>query len=178
MTDMTTAYISLGGNMGDEAKRFAQALALLENIPGIVVAKVSGLYRTEPQGDPDQPWFTNQAAAVRCPPDMTAADFLHLLLDIESKLGRIRAPDRRYGPRAIDLDLLLFGSTVCMEEGVRVPHPRLAERAFVLVPLLEIAPCLRFPDGTSPAACLEKLRYSVSGTVIHQQQKELYGKSK
>ncbi len=171
MAGVQTAYISLGGNMGNEAARFAEALALLEAVPGVTAINVSGLYRTEPQGDPGQPWFYNQVAAIRCR-GMTAAVFLRLLLDVETKLGRTRDPGRRYGPRIIDLDLLLFGDIVCIEENVLVPHPRLTERAFVLVPLLEIAPSLRFPDGTSPAEWLEKLSYTISGNIIRQDQPE------
>lgn len=158
--------------MGNEAERFGQALTLLEAAPGVSVIRVSGLYRTEPQGDPDQAWFCNQVAALRCDKALTAADFLHLLLTVETKLGRVRHPDRRYGPRAIDLDLLLFGDIVCAQKGLCVPHPRLATRAFVLVPLLEIAPFLRFPDGRAPADCLAQLHYSVSGDSIRQKEQE------
>ena len=178
MANARTVYISLGGNMGNEAARFAEAFALLNAIPGINVIKVSGLYLTEPQGDSDQPWFSNQVAAIQCCDEMTAADFLRLLLDIESKLGRTRCSDRRYGPRSIDLDLLLFGDIITAEENVRVPHPRMSERAFVLVPLLEIAPLVRFPDGTFLEACLKKLCYTVSGNIIRQDHRGNYGKSK
>ena len=172
MTDFRTAYISLGGNLGNEAARFAEALALLDAIPDVAVLKVSELYRTDPQEDSAQPWFSNQVAAIQCCDKMTAAELLHLLLDIENKLGRVRDSNRRHGPRAIDLDLLLFGDIVCSEENVCVPHPRMTKRAFVLVPLLAIAPSVQLPDGTVLADCLDRLCFTVSGNTIRQSRQE------
>lgn len=177
MKNTTIAYISLGGNQGGEAGRFGRALARMGEWPGVSVLAVSGMYRTEPQGYADQPWFMNQAASLACDSGITAATFLDRMLQLEHELGRIRNGARRFGPRAIDLDLLLFGDIVCMEERVCVPHPRMAERAFVLVPLLEIAPSLCFPSGESVAACLEKLHYTVVERTIFQEDRR-HGKSK
>lgn len=177
MKNATIAYISLGGNQGGEAGRFSQALARMGEWPGVSVLAVSGMYRTEPQGDADQPWFMNQAASLACEPGITATTLLERMLQLEHELGRVRDVSRRFGPRAIDLDLLLFGDIVCTEERVSLPHPRMAERAFVLVPLLEIAPSLCLPGGEPLATCLEKLHYTVVDRTIFQED-EKHGKSK
>lgn len=165
-----TAYISLGGNTGGEAKRFGEALRHIDAWPDMRVTAKSGLYRTEPQGDADQPWFTNQAAALVCGPGVAAGPLLQSMLRLETELGRVRDADRRFGPRVIDLDLLLFGDMIIEEEGVHVPHPRIAQRAFVLVPLLEIAPpSLRLPGGDTLVECLARLRYRLEDRVIFQE---------
>ena len=170
MEETVTAYISLGGNLGGEAERFGTALERMARWPGVAVTATSSLYTTQPQGDADQPWFVNQAAALACDSRrVMPANFLAAMLRLETELGRTRDANRRFGPRAIDLDLLLFGDIVCAEEGLCLPHPRMAERAFVLVPLLEIAPSLKFPGGTSLAASLGNLRYSVSNHIIFQE---------
>ncbi|MCC8194690.1 MAG: 2-amino-4-hydroxy-6-hydroxymethyldihydropteridine diphosphokinase [Deltaproteobacteria bacterium] len=178
MENTTVAYISLGGNLGDEAARFARALDMLEALPGIRLRAVSRLYRTEPQGDANQPWFSNQVAALTCAPEIIPAGLLRSMLAIEEQLGRVRDPHRRFGPRAIDLDLLLFGDMVCAEEKVHLPHPRMNERAFVLVPLLDIAPSLTLPDGTPVRSSLEKLRFRVAKNTIFQEETVENGKSK
>ena len=163
-----TAYISLGGNMGGEAERFAEALARMDAWPGIRVAARSGLYRTEPQGDPDQPWFVNQVAALSCTPDVTPGGLLARMLRLETEFGRVRDEARRFGPRTPDLDLLLFGDKTHSEEGVEVPHPRMTQRAFVLVPLCEIAPALWLPGGDALAEYLGRLPHTVTGDAIYQ----------
>ena len=168
MKTITTAYISLGGNLGNEAERFSQALAAMDVWQGVHVSAVSRLYRTEPQGDTDQPWFSNQVAALDCDARITPENLLASLLQLEQKLGRNRDPSRRFGPRAIDLDLLLFGDTVCTDKRLYLPHPRMRERAFVLIPLAEIAPLLHFPDGESIVACLQKIRHHVEYQNIFQ----------
>ncbi len=172
----TIAYISLGGNRGGEAELFRLALGRMGEWPGVSVLAASGLYRTEPQGDADQAWFLNQAASLACEPGITAEMFLDALLQLESALGRVRDGARRFGPRIIDLDLLLFGDIVSSGERVCLPHPRMAERAFVLVPLLEIAPSLCLPGGGPLTACLEKLHYRVEERTIFQENTH-HGKS-
>ncbi len=154
------AYISLGGNQGREVELFRLALQALEALPGVRVAAVSRLYHTEPQGLADQPWFVNQAAALDCT-GITPQELLAELLFIEATLGRKRETAPRFGPRPIDLDLLLFEDTVCKTPLLTLPHPRLAERAFVLVPLLELDSGLVLPDGGSCAALLAALPYRV-----------------
>lgn len=162
------AYISLGGNMGGEKALFARALGEIGSWPGVAVIAVSRVYLTEPQGDPDQPWFRNQVAALSCAARMGPHDLLARLLALETDLGREREPARRFGPRRIDLDLLLLDGIVSTDSFVTLPHPRMKERAFVLAPLLEIAPGLVFPGGERVAEVLAGLAHRIDGDVIHQ----------
>lgn len=148
----TRAYISLGSNLSDKGRDPAHNLTLAVAelaAAGLVPMALSQVYRTEPQGYTDQPWFSNQVAALDCPKSMTPEALLDLLLTIERKLGRVRStdPNLRFGPRVIDLDILLFGEEQRQDAALTLPHPRMHERAFVLVPLLEIAPDLRLPGG-------------------------------
>lgn len=162
-----TAYISLGGNMGGEEALFAEALNHIASWNGVRVTKASSLYRTEPQGDADQSWFQNQVAELACE-NISPSALLTSLQELETALGRERDPARRFGPRRIDLDLLLFGCIVSQEERVILPHPRMTIRAFVLVPLLEIAPQAVLPDGERLCSYLKKLDYQVVGNAIYQ----------
>jgi 2-amino-4-hydroxy-6-hydroxymethyldihydropteridine diphosphokinase/dihydroneopterin aldolase len=128
------AYIGLGSNMEQREQFLQQALAALEAREGIELAAVSSIYETDPVGFLEQPPFLNMAAAVRT--TLTPKQLLAAMLDIERSLGRIRTV--RWGPRTIDLDLLLYGEANVTETDLTVPHPRMGERAFVLVPLLEV----------------------------------------
>lgn len=128
--------IGLGGNIGDPIASMRAALAALDRHPDCRVTAVSSIWRTPPWGVTDQPDFFNACAAVYTTLDPQA--FLSLCLTIEKELKRVR--DQRWGPRSIDIDILFFGERVIDEPGLVVPHPRLWERAFVLVPLAEIAP--------------------------------------
>lgn len=168
MTTARTAYISLGGNMGGEEALFARALEKIGSWPGVAVLAASRVYRTEPQGDPGQPWFRNQVAALSCAARMEPRDLLARLLALETDLGRERDPERRFGPRRIDLDLLLMDDIVKNDPFVTLPHPRMKERAFVLVPLLEIAPGLVFPNGQKAAEILTGMAHRIDGDSIHQ----------
>lgn len=134
----STVYLSLGGNLGDPAKSMAAALRLLDGHDATRVAAVSSLYRTPPWGKLDQPDFLNAAAAVET--RLSPRALLDLCLDVERRLKRVR--EERWGPRLIDIDILVFGDQVIHETGLEVPHPRMLERAFVLAPLAEIAPGL------------------------------------
>jgi len=131
-------FLSLGGNIGDPAKAFAAALRMLDADEATKVVAVSSLYRTPPWGKLDQPDFLNAAAALDTRLEPRA--FLDLCLRSERALKRVRT--ERWGPRAIDLDVLAFGDRVVHEAGLDIPHPRMFERAFVLIPLAEIAPDL------------------------------------
>lgn len=164
---ISTAYISLGGNMGGEKSLFEETLRQITSWKGVRVGKTSSLYRTEPQGDAAQNWFHNQVAELLCE-NSSPESLLTALLTLETALGRARDPARRFGPRCIDLDLLLFGCIVSESAVLTVPHPRMTERAFVLVPLLEIAPEIALPDGTKLRSYLEKLDYRVDGDAIYQ----------
>jgi 2-amino-4-hydroxy-6-hydroxymethyldihydropteridine diphosphokinase len=145
------AYIGVGANLGDREATMRAALAALDATPGVRVVAVSSFVETEPVGYLDQPRFLNAAAAVET--DLDARGLLDALLAVERELGRTR-DGPRYGPRTIDLDLLLFGDERLDEPGLTVPHPRLHERQFVLDPLAELDPELAVP-GVGP---LESLR--------------------
>lgn len=162
------AYVGLGSNMGDSRALLAAAREKLDARPELQVTAVSSLYLTEPQGDRDQPFFLNQAICVSCPADMEALDFLQILLDVETSLGRERTPGRRFGPRTMDLDLLLFGNARMDTERLVLPHPRLLERAFALLPLAEIAPGLALPSGQSVEEALAGLSFCLDDGIILQ----------
>ena len=130
------AFLGLGGNLGDPQAAMAAALQALDGQEGVAVVDVSSLYRTPPWGMTEQPDFLNAVAAVDT--RLAPSRLLALCLDIERSLKRVRA--ERWGPRLIDIDILLFGDRKIDEDGLHVPHPRMGERAFVLTPLAEIAP--------------------------------------
>jgi 2-amino-4-hydroxy-6-hydroxymethyldihydropteridine diphosphokinase len=141
---MIRAYVGLGANVGNRRKNLDRAVELLGEEPGIRVAAVSTIRETDPVGFLDQPKFLNAVAALDT--DLSPRALLDRLLAVERALGRERTGPR-YGPRAIDLDLLVYGGETIDEPGLTVPHPRLAERRFVLEPLAELDPELALPDG-------------------------------
>jgi 2-amino-4-hydroxy-6-hydroxymethyldihydropteridine diphosphokinase len=140
------AYVGVGSNLGDREGTIRRAVDMLRGEPGVVVSAVSTLIETEPWGYTEQPSFLN--GAVELSTSLGARRLLDLLLEVERRLGRTRDAVR-YGPRTIDLDLLLYGSEQVQEPGLTVPHPRLHERAFALRPLLELAPGIVIP-GRGP----------------------------
>ncbi|MCR4420335.1 MAG: 2-amino-4-hydroxy-6-hydroxymethyldihydropteridine diphosphokinase [Clostridia bacterium] len=144
---MVTAYLGLGSNQGDREKNLARARQMLGLTPGVVLRRASGLYLTEPVGRKDQPWFLNQVLAVDTL--LSARGLLHAAKRVESIMGRVAA--ERWGPRIIDVDVLLYGSQVIKEADLEVPHAGLYGRAFVLIPLAEIASDLRLPNGKTVA---------------------------
>lgn len=166
---MMQAFVCLGSNMGDAEAHLERARAELAALPGVSIGAMSSLYRTEPQGRKDQPWFLNQVVRLDCSEEMTSLRLLDAMLEKELVMGRVRDAADHFGPRVIDMDLLLFGNE-CKAEGEHLilPHPRMEERAFVLVPLLEIAPELVMPDGRSVKSLLEKLAYRLEGSAIFQ----------
>jgi 2-amino-4-hydroxy-6-hydroxymethyldihydropteridine diphosphokinase len=141
------AFLGLGGNIGDVAASFVYALGRLDAAPGVRVARVSSVYRTPPWGKRDQPDFLNMAALVET--TLGARDLLALCLDVERGRGRRRL--ERWGPRTLDIDILTYGESRIDEPDLKVPHPRIAERAFVLAPLAEIAPQLAIGGRTVEA---------------------------
>jgi 2-amino-4-hydroxy-6-hydroxymethyldihydropteridine diphosphokinase len=141
--------VGLGSNLGDPVQQMKKALAALEHLPGTRVVACSSLYSSAPIGELQQPDFVNAVAALETA--LTARDLLDALLDIERAHGRTRAAPN--APRTLDLDLLLFGDAIIDAPGLVVPHPRLHERAFVLVPLLELSPDVVVP-GRGRAADL------------------------
>lgn len=142
------AYLGLGGNLGDPQAAMAAALAMLDAEHEITVMRVSSLYRTPPWGLVDQPDFLNAVAEIET--TLAPRLLLDACLAAERALKRVR--NERWGPRAIDLDVLIYGDLSIHEDGLTVPHPRIAGRAFVLVPLLEIAPRLMIADRPLDAA--------------------------
>ncbi len=143
---MSTAYLGLGTNLGDRKeilRRAVDAIALKMSI-----CKQSSLYETAAWGYVDQPDFLNQVIEVET--DLTPLRLLNFLKKTEQKLGRVE--NFRYGPRLIDLDILFFDDLVENTSRLQIPHPRIPERAFVLVPLNEIAPALRHPVSGKTAA--------------------------
>lgn len=153
----TRAYVGLGGNLALPARQIAAALHRLANWPGVTRLRVSRLYRTCPWGHADQPDFVNAVAEIAY--DGSAQMLLMSLLMIEREAGRARGGER-WGPRVLDLDLLLFSDSRIDAPGLHVPHPRIAERAFVLFPLAELAPALCIPG----VGIVAELARAVDGT--------------
>lgn len=147
---MTRAFVGLGSNLGDRERTLRAALDLLGRRPEVRVRRVSSFRETAPVGYVDQPDFLNAAAEVDT--TLGARELLDVLLGVERSLGRSR-DGPRFGPRTIDLDLLLYGDAVVDEPGLTVPHPRLHERRFALEPLAELDPTLEVP-GRGPLATL------------------------
>ena len=134
---MAEAALGLGANLGDRAGAIRRALDLLDATDAIAVTARSALYETPPWGDPDQPAYLNACALVETA--LSPQALLARCIATERALGRERDPARRWGPRAIDIDVLFYGDLALETPGLTLPHPRLFERAFVLVPLAEIA---------------------------------------
>jgi 2-amino-4-hydroxy-6-hydroxymethyldihydropteridine diphosphokinase len=139
---MTRAYVGVGTNLGDRAAMLRAAIEQLRAEPAVAVVAVSSVRETDPVGIADQPRFLNAAVALET--ELSARELLGLLLGIERRLGRTRAGPR-FGPRTIDLDLLVYGDAQIDEPGLEVPHPRLHERLFALEPLVDLDPGLVVP---------------------------------
>lgn len=140
---MTRAAIGLGANLGDATATLREAIAALARLPATELLRASRLYRTPAWGRTEQPDFINAVALVETA--LPPRELLDALLVVERSFGRVRLDGERWGPRTLDLDLLLYGDQVIDEPGLRVPHPHLHERAFALLPLVEIAPNARIP---------------------------------
>lgn len=147
------AYIGLGSNLADPRRQLASALAALAQLPNTQLHAVSSFYGSAPVGIAEQPDFVNAVAHLRT--TLAPMALLERLLAIEASQGRVRA--QRNGPRTLDLDLLAHGDTTCDEPRLTLPHPRMHERAFVLVPLAEIAPDFRLPGRGSAATLAASL---------------------
>ena len=152
------AYLGLGSNVGDRLAALTEALALLDATPGMRMLSCSSVYETEPWGVTDQPAFLNLAAGFET--TLSPADLLAAGKSVESRVGRTES--YRWGPRVVDVDILLYGDIVVnsVEPDLQIPHARLAERAFALVPLAEIA-----PDAIAPpdSASIRRLLDAVDG---------------
>lgn len=148
------AYLSFGSNLGDRRANLEGALARLAQVPGVTVTRVSGRYRTAPWGVTEQPEFLNLAAKIRT--SLSPHGLLCTAKDIEREMGRTNT--ERWGPRVIDIDILMYDSSTMNSDDLELPHPGMAERAFVLVPLAEIEPDLILPDGQRVADAAKALR--------------------
>lgn len=136
------AYIGLGSNLGNRAATIIQALTMLDEIPGIQVVQISQLIETSPVGGPpDQSNYINGAAELRC--SLSAEELLEQLLAIEKQMGRERV--QPWGPRTLDLDILLFGNEIIDKPHLKIPHPLMQTRHFVMIPLSQIAPNVVHP---------------------------------
>jgi len=153
--ESTIAYIGLGANLGERGRTIAEALRRLDGDDRTWVLSSTAPIETEPVGYEDQPRFLN--AAARLETTRSPRELLDLMLEIERDLGRIRGEGPRYGPRTIDLDLLLYGAETIDEDVLEIPHPRLHERRFVLEPLAELDPGLVVPGRGRVSALLAEL---------------------
>jgi 2-amino-4-hydroxy-6-hydroxymethyldihydropteridine diphosphokinase len=151
------AYVGLGANLGDRAATLTRAIDLLGDRPEIDVVAVSAFRETDPVGFLEQPRFLNAALAIDT--TLAPAELLATLLEVERELGRVRE-GRRYGPRTVDLDLLLMGGLTVDEPGLQLPHPRLHERMFALEPLADLDPSLVVPGHGSVQHLLLALQSS------------------
>jgi 2-amino-4-hydroxy-6-hydroxymethyldihydropteridine diphosphokinase len=151
---MVSAWIGMGANVGDRLGAFRAALAELESLEASTVVRVSSVYDTAPWGVTDQERFLNAVVQLRT--GLPAATLLAELAAIEARCGRVR--HERWGPRTLDLDILLYGDEIIATADLTVPHPRLSQRAFVLVPLAELEPSLEVPGlGVTVATLLDQL---------------------
>ncbi len=148
---MTRVYLGLGSNLATPQQQLEAALAAIAALPGCQLAAVSSFYASDPLGPADQPRYVNAVAALDCA--LAPLALLDALQAIEQQQGRVRKAER-WGPRTLDLDILLFGDLQLDEERLRVPHYHMHARAFVLYPLAEIAPGLQLPDGRPLAELL------------------------
>lgn len=163
---MARVYIGLGANLGEPVENLKAALKLINESPDLAVTKASSVYLTEPVGYEDQPWFYNCVAEIQT--NQTPVRLLETLQGIENELGRVR--DIRWGPRTVDLDILLYDEIQIGEQHLTIPHPRMKERAFVIVPLAEIAPGARFPDGETVEVVRRRLRTTEKKILLHSSE--------
>ena len=158
--ELITVYLGLGSNMGDRKENIEKAIDYISQ--KLRVTEKSSMYDTEPVGNPEQPRFLNMVCQVKTM--LKAADLLMLAKAIECKLGRM--PGKQNSPRPIDIDILLYGDEVINTPKLRIPHPRLTHRAFVLVPLTEIAPTLIHPiNRKTVRELLKELKHGVQGVL-------------
>ncbi|MYL82160.1 2-amino-4-hydroxy-6-hydroxymethyldihydropteridine diphosphokinase [Desulfovibrio aerotolerans] len=158
----------MGSNLGDRSACLQAARERLAALPDALLAAASPIYETEPWGDPDQPAYHNQVVALTLGPTWTPHRLLAALWAIEADQGRIRHPKRPYGPRTLDLDILLFGALRLDTPELTIPHPRLRQRAFVLLPLADLAGDVPIPDGQggSVAQALAKMPSKEVGKIV------------
>jgi 2-amino-4-hydroxy-6-hydroxymethyldihydropteridine diphosphokinase len=158
---MTRVYLALGSNVGDRAKNLREAVRLISDA-GVRILRRSSVYETEPLGYLDQDWFLN--SVVQGETELSAVELLRRLRAIEEQMGSKKAFAN--GPRLIDLDILLYGDETISQNELQVPHPRMLQRRFVLVPLAEIAPQLQHPGWSGTA--LEMLAQTTDRSAVRK----------
>ncbi|HCG5525600.1 TPA: 2-amino-4-hydroxy-6-hydroxymethyldihydropteridine diphosphokinase [Vibrio parahaemolyticus] len=151
---MITAYIAVGSNLADPVSQAQQAIEALKTLPNSEFVQASSLYSSMPMGPQNQPDYINAVVAIKT--NLTPLELLDCTQAIEQEQGRVRK-DERWGPRTLDLDIVLYGNEVINSERLIVPHYGMREREFVLYPLAEIAPSLQLPDGTEVSELLEQV---------------------
>lgn len=156
------AALSLGGNVGDVAAAFASALEALRAHPQISKLRASRIWRTPPWGKIDQPDFLNMAVAFET--TLTPRELLERIRELENKAGRAR--EERWGPRTLDLDIIIYGEETIEEPDLQIPHPRAHERAFVLIPLAEVMPDARLDSRFGAQSVAEWAKACDAGGMI------------
>ncbi|WP_425669016.1 2-amino-4-hydroxy-6-hydroxymethyldihydropteridine diphosphokinase [Vibrio owensii] len=151
---MITAYIAVGSNLADPVSQAKQAIEALKTLPNSEFVQASSLYSSAPMGPQNQPDYINAVVAIKT--NLTPLELLDCTQAIEQEQGRVRK-DERWGPRTLDLDIILYGNEVIDSERLTVPHYGMREREFVLYPLAEIAPSLQLPDGTEVSSLLAQV---------------------
>lgn len=164
---MNDVFISIGSNIGERHRYLKESIELLKDRADTTVEQVSSIYETEPVGYTDQANFLNVVILIRT--SLSAGDLLDVCQGIEQTLGRERTI--RWGPRTVDLDILLYNQEKIEKEDLIVPHPRMAERAFVLIPLLEIAPDIKSPVTGEPYS--ERAEIHDAGVTVWSEKKAL-----
>mgnify|MGYP005843264945 CR=1 FL=1 len=154
MSQPVTAYLSLGSNVGDRMLHLRRALGLLASTPGITVLRTARVYETEPVGVRDQPWFLNTVVQVST--RLAPRDLLSVAKGVERRVGR--SPTFRWGPREIDVDILLYDDIRLADDQLTLPHPRMHERLFVLLPLRDLCPHWKDERGRGIDQLIEGLR--------------------
>lgn len=155
--------IGLGSNLGDRKKNILTAIQKLSQGEDISIDRVSSLYETKPVGVTNQPDFINGAISIST--NLSPRALLAVCLSVECEMGRIR--DERWGPRNIDIDILVYHDLIIQDEVLQIPHPRLCERAFVLIPLQEIARDIKVDQGLTPEELLSKI-HDKSDVVLYE----------
>ncbi len=156
--------IGLGSNLGDRKNNIITAIQKLSQEQGISIEKVSSLYETKPVGVTNQPDFLNGAISIGT--TLSPLELLAVCMSVECQMGRIR--DERWGPRNIDIDILVYHDLIMKDEVLQVPHPRLCERAFVLIPLQEIAGHILVDQGLTPGELLKNI-HDTSDVVLYEE---------
>jgi 2-amino-4-hydroxy-6-hydroxymethyldihydropteridine diphosphokinase len=150
---MAICYLSLGSNLGNKRTNLKRAVTLIGKHPQIKLIAQSSLYETEPVGYREQPYFLN--IVIKIETTLSPQRLWQVVQSIEKKMGR--KPSLRWGPRLIDIDILLYNNLVLSYPNLEIPHPELEKRAFVLIPLYEIAPGIRLPSGSDLATLIKNL---------------------